>query len=349
MGKVRKIFKGLLIFVPLSIILFLLNASPTFVFLASIISLIPISRYIGKTAENLAIQTSPTLGALMIVSFGNAVELLIAFIALQQGLFVFVKASIVGSIIISLLLIGVSMLIGGLKYKEQKFNTDSASVSSTMLIIAIAGLAIPTLFSLLISQEHITELSISVSVLMFSIYILGLIFTFVTHKNLFDWSDELRKEKVRPSISKWKGSALLISLTILALVESQLLVESLAPTLQVSGMSEIFVGVVLIGLISNISEMVNAATFALKNRLELSMEIGTNSATQIALFVVPLLVFLGAFSTPLNLVFPLFSLVVLVFSMLIINHMIADGRCNWLEGAQLIVMYIILALAFQFI
>src|SRR3989344_1217568 len=349
---ILKAIDYMFIFVPISIILAFMNASPVFVFLTCILSIVPLSKHIGRVTENIALQASPTVGALVSVTFGNMIELIIAALALQAGLVNLVKASITGSVMISLLLIGISMLLGGLKYKEQSFNSKIGSVSSTMLIIAIIGLSIPTIYSILTQATVLTttSLSLSVSVVMAVIYLLGLVFTFVTHKHLFDWGDELKKEKVKPTITKRKAIAILALLTFLVFIESEILVSAVKPATEVIGLTEVFVGVVIIGIITNISELINAVSFALKDKMELSMEIGTNSATQIALFVVPVLVLISSFFTsPLNLVFPLFDIAALFFTVLIINHLITDGRCNWLEGAQLITVYIILAIAFFFV
>ncbi len=347
-----KLIDYVIIFVPISIILVIMGASPIYIFASSILSIIPISKHIGKTTESIALQTSPTMGALINVTFGNSVELIIAILALQAGLVGLVAASITGSIIVSLLLIGLAMFAGGLKYKEQKFNTDTGNVSATMLIIAITGISIPTIYSILTPSPaiEIETLSFSVSIVMAIIYLLGLVFTFGTHKHLYDWGDELKKEKIKPAYTRRRAIAFLVVLTLLAFIEAEFLVSVVKPASAVIGLSEVFVGVVIIGIITNVSETITAITFAMKNKLELSMEIGTNSATQIALFVAPILVLMGSlFSTPLTLVFPLFDIVALIFTVLIINHLIADGRCNWLEGAQLITVYIILAIAFYFI
>ncbi len=347
-----KLIDYMIIFIPISIILVLINSSPLYIFVSSIISLIPISKHIGKSTESIALQTTPTMAALINVTFGNSVELIIAILALQAGLVSFVAASITGSIMISLLLIGLAMIAGGLKYREQKFNTDAGNVSATMLIIAVTGLSIPTIYSILTSSPviEIETLSFSVSIVMALIYILGLVFTFGTHKHLYDWGDELKKEKIKPVYTRKKAIIFLVLLTLMAFIEAEFLVSAIKPASEAIGLSEIFVGVVIIGIITNVSETINAITFAMKNKLELSMEIGTNSATQIALFVAPLLVLISTlFSTPFTLVFPLFDVVALFFTVLIINHLIADGRCNWLEGAQLITVYIILAIAFYFI
>ncbi len=340
----------LLIFIPVSLLLTFFNAGAIYVFVFSILSLIPIAKYIGHSTENLALQTTPTLGALMNATFGNAIELIIAIFALQAGLIEVVKASITGSIIGNLLLlIGLSMFAGGLRYKEQKFNTDSAGVSSTMLIIAITGLSIPTLYSLTAGGQATGAISLAVSVVMAVIYILGLVFTLFTHRHLFDVGDELKKVRVKPTLTKRNALVMLFAFTALAALQSGLLVSTIESASQQIGLSQVFIGVVIIAIITNMAEKISAVSYALKDKIDLSIEIGTNSATQIALFVVPLIVLISSvMARPLTLVFPVFELAAVIFSVLIINYIGSDGRCNWLEGAQLITVYLIIVIAFYF-
>jgi len=349
-GKFQAI-NYMLIFIPISLLLAFFHAGAIYVFVFSILSLIPIAKYIGHATENLALQTSPTLGALMNATFGNAIELIIAIFALQAGLLEVVKASITGSIIGNLLLlIGLSMFAGGLRYKEQKFNTDSAGVSSTMLIIAVTGLSIPTLYALTTGGQATGAISLAVSVVMAVIYILGLVFTLFTHKHLFDVGDEMKKAKVKPTIAKRTAILMIFGFTALAALQSELLVSTIQSASQQIGLTEVFVGVVIIAIITNIAEKIQAVSFALKDKIDISIEIGTNSATQIALFVVPLIVLISSVMyRPLTLVFTVFELAAVIFSVLIINYIGSDGRCNWLEGAQLITVYLIIMIAFYFI
>ncbi len=349
-GKFR-LLDYFFIFIPISLLMVFLRVSDVYIFIFSILSLIPIAKYIGKATEDLALQTTPTIGALMNATFGNAIELIIAIFAIQAGLLEVVKASITGSIIGNLLLlIGLSMFAGGLRFKEQRFNTQSAGVSSTMLIIAVTGLAMPTVYSLTVGGAATETISLAVSIVMAIIYILGLLFTLVTHKHLFDVGDELKRVRIRPMLTKRKALIMLTVFTILAALQSEILVSSIESASQQIGLTQVFIGVVIIAIITNIAEKINAVSFALKDKIGLSIEIGTNSATQIALFVVPLIVLISAvISKPLTLVFPVFELAAVIFSVLIINYIGSDGRCNWLEGAQLITVYLIIVIAFYFI
>src|SRR3989339_287566 len=316
----------LLVFIPLSLIFSFAHLGGMYVFIFSIISIIPIAKHIGIATESIALRVTPALSALLNATFENAIELMIAIFALQRGLVDVVRASITGSIIANLLLlIGLSMLAGGLKYKEQKFNKDSAGISSTMLIIAIAGLSIPTVYAFVTNNGALQTLSLSVSVVMAAIYILSLVFTFVTHKHLFDVGDELRREKIKPTTTMRKSLIVLVVFVILAAIQSELLVSTIQSASSQIGLTEVFIGVVVIAILSNIAEKLNAITFALKDKVYLSIEIGTSSATQMALFVVPILTFVAILmGQPFNLVFPIFELATIILSVIIINYLSTD-------------------------
>jgi len=345
------IFSAMLVFVPLSLFLKVLGANEVLVFGSSVLALVPLTRHLGKAIEDVSVYSSPAAGAVIYATFGNAAELIIGFLAVREGLIELVKASITGSIISNiLLLVGLSMLFGGLKYKEQSFDTKRAGISSTMLIIAIAGLTIPTLYSLTTPAKNINTVSYAVSISMALIYIAGLLFTFMTHKHMFDVIEEYRKEKLKPGRSLKRGIAVLIAATLIIAVVSQLLVGAVEAVSGRMGITQTFIGMVLIAIITNISENTNAVAYARKNRIELSIEIGSSSAIQIALFVVPLLVFASTLAgKPITLVFNTFQVVAMIFAVMIVNYLSADGKCNWLEGAQLLAMYLIIAAVSYFV
>lgn len=341
----------LLALFPAVLLLDFMNVDNSIIFVISVVSIIPLAKIIGKATEELAIQSGSAFGALMNATFGNIVELIIAVFAIQSGLIEVVKASITGSIIGNLLfLIGLSMFFGGLKYKEQTFNKDAAGISSTMLIIAVAGLVIPTVYLYTTSGPAVQSISMIVSFVLALIYICGLIFTFKTHKRLFDVGDEFMKEKIRPVWSKRKSLAVLVGAIAAVSIVSEILVGSIGSFSKTFETSEMFIGLVVIAIITNIAEKMNAITFARKNKISLSLEIGTSSATQIALFVVPILVIVSSvLGHPLSLVFSLFELVAIILAVMITNYISTDGRCNWLEGAQLITVYLIIITAFYFV
>ena len=306
----------------------------------------------GFTTKQISLQTNPTIGGLVSATFGNIIELIIAIIALRQGLVEVVKGSIIGSIIGNiLLLIGLSIMIGGFKYKHQRFNKEAIGVSSTMLIIVVVSLVVPSLFGY-IQFRHINVqlFSAFIAVIMALIYIAGLVFSLKTHKDLFDAGDEIKATHESPKIDLRFASILLLGATILAAIESDFLVHSIRDAALKLGMTETFVGIVLIAIITNIAEKSAAVSFALQNRLDLSLEIGLSSAIQIALFVVPILVFISMiFGYGFVLVFSTAEILSLILAVTIINHLAADGRCNWLEGAQLMSVYLIIVITFYFL
>ena len=352
--RIGRTFYWLLIFIPISIFFALFTQEKTLIFVTSILAIVPLARIMGYTTNEIAIQSNPNFSGLISATFGNAIELIIAIFALADGLVDVVKASLIGSIIGNiLLLVGLSILFGGLRYKHQRFNNETIAVSSTMLIIVVAGLSIPSVYNFVGpagTQDHITTLSIAVAVVMALIYAAGLVFSLLTHKDLFDASDEMKATHEKPTMSR-KLAALILLLTMLVVaVESEFLVSGIEGAASTMHISMIFIGIVVIAIITNIAEKSTAVRFALENKLDVSIEIGLSSAIQIALFVVPVLMALSMFfNFGFSLVFTPFEILSVVLAVMIVNYLSADGRCNWLEGAQLISVYAIIAIAFFFI
>jgi Ca2+:H+ antiporter len=256
-----------------------------------------------------------------------------------------VKASITGSIIGNLLLVaGLSMFLGGLKHKTQKFNRNAAGMHTSMLVMAVVGLIIPAVF---LGGNHGAKaqtLSIGVAVLLMLVYILSLVFSLHTHKDVFRPTQEHNEHS---EWSKAKALTVLLVATAFVALESEFLVSGIDPVVKTLGLSELFIGVIIIPIIGNAAEHSTAVMMALKNNMEIGLEIAIGSSTQIALFVAPLLVFLGYFlGNPLDLLFTSYELVAIVMGIVITSVVNMDGRSNWLEGAQLIAAYIIMALAF---
>lgn len=342
----------LLLFIPLSAIFYYLHVSNTAVFISAALSIVALTRLLATSTGIIATQVSNTASALMNATFGNAVELFIAIFALRRGLVELVKASIIGSILINvLLLIGLSMIAGGLKYKQQKFNKDSAGLSSTMLIIVVAGLTLPSLYSM-IEHNGVQAMTMSraVSVILGIMYLLSMLYMLVTHRHLF-----VVQHDVKQPANKRKGVgfaiAVLLASTVLIGFESNMLVGTVEPVIVQTGLTETFIGLVFIALLTNVPEHLSAVSFARKDNMTLSLEIGMNSATQIALFVVPILVLVSAgFSQgSLDLVFTPFQLAAVVVTAIIANALSPDGICHWLEGAQLVAIYTLIATSFYFI
>jgi Ca2+:H+ antiporter len=344
-----KYLKVLFVFIPISIILEFMHASPSLVFIAAALSIMPLAGLMGEATEEISVYSGPRIGGFLNATFGNATELIISFFALKEGLFDVVKASIAGSVIGNILLVlGASMLAGGLKYKTQKFNKGVIEVSSSMLLFAVIGLSIPAIFTHTISPELLNTaryegLSVGVAILMFAIYLLSLFFSFHTHKDLYGSEHE---EAVEAKWSLKKSIMVLVGATVIIALESEFLVGSVEPMTKAIGLSEFFVGIILIPIIGNAAEHSTAIIMALKNKMDVSVEIAIGSSLQIILFVAPILVFLSLLFTPMSIVFNEFELISLIVSVLIANRVAGDGQSNWLEGVQLIAVYAIIAMSF---
>jgi Ca2+:H+ antiporter len=350
--KIGKIFYWLLLFIPISIFSALVIQNDTLTFVTCILAIVALARIMGYTTKEISLQTNPTISGLFSATFGNAIELIIAIFALRAGLIRVVQASIIGSIIGNiLLLVGLSIFSGGLRYKNQRFNNETIAVSSTMLIIVVAGLAIPSVYYFLSpTGPHIQVLSGAVAVVMTLIYIAGLVFSLRTHKDLFDASDEMKATHEKPTMSKRLAALILLIAVIVVAVESEFLVKGIERAAVTIGITQTFVGIVIIAIITNIAEKSTAVHFALENKLDVSIEIGLSSAIQIALFVVPILMLVSQiFGLGFSLVFTPFEILAVMLAVFIVNYLSADGRCNWLEGAQLISVYCIIAIAFFFV
>ncbi|MEK6967885.1 MAG: calcium/proton exchanger [Nanoarchaeota archaeon] len=348
---IETIFLVLLVAVPLSWMIKLMDFNPVLLFITSAIATIPLTRLISETTAKIADNSSSAFGAFINAALGNITEVMIAIFAIAAGLIVIVKAAIIGSLLANLLfLLGASLFLGGLRYKEQRFNTETAGIASTMLIIAFAGFTIPSIFALGYDNAPVETISMLVSAVLIVVYILGVVFTFFTHKHLFQ---PIRSYSQRMLMENWgKGktfSLLALGVSLLA-IETNLLVSSLEPTIKTYGLPPIFMGVVVLGIIGNIGEMASAMSAAIKNNVNLSIGIAVGSSTQIAMFVVPVLVFVSMLmGNPLTLVFPLFHILAVLFAVMIVNYLSSDGRCNWLEGVQLLSVYFIIAVVFFFV
>jgi Ca2+:H+ antiporter len=350
--RIGLLFKTLLIFIPISILLALFTNYEILTFITVILAIIPLARILGFTTKEISLQTNPTIGGLLSATFGNMIELLISIIALSKGLIRVVQASVIGSIVGNILfLLGLSIFVGGVRFKHQKFNKEAAGVSSTMLIIVIVGLTIPTVYTIVRPDSpHLKTLNAAVAVVMALIYIAGLIFSLKTHKDLFDASDEIKATKEFPKISKSFAALILFFTTIFVAIESEILVRHIEPVVINLGFTQTFIGFIVIAIITNIAETATAVNFAIENKLDISIQIGLSSAIQISLFVIPILLFVSQiFHFGFTLIFSIFEIVSMIFAVMIVNYLSADGRCNWMEGAQLLSVYFIIAIAFFFI
>ncbi|MFH0869772.1 MAG: calcium/proton exchanger [archaeon] len=342
----------LLLFIPFSVYSGFVLKNSTLTFISAAISLIPLAMIIGFATRDISLQANPRISGLVSATFGNIIELMVAIFALSRGLIELVRASLIGSIICNIVLLtGLGFFVGGLKYKHQRFNKEAIGVSATMLIIAIVGLTMPTVFAFTTGEhQQAATLSNIVALVMAVIYTAGLVFSLRTHKDLFDENNELKASLEKPVIGKGAATIILFITTAFVALMADLLSRSIEPAALNLGLSQTFIGVVIIAIISNVAEISTAIRFAREDRLDVSLEIGMSSASQIALFVVPILVLIShLFGFGFSLVFSLFQVLGVILAVVILNHLMTDGRCNWLEGAQLISVYMIIAIAFFFI
>lgn len=343
-----EILKYMLIFIPISFIAKFLNASDSVMFILSCLSIIPLAGLMGEGTEEISFYSGPKIGGFLNGTFGNATELIISFFALKQGLFDVVKSSIAGAVIGNILLVvGASMLAGGLKYKTQKFNQKVTEVSSSMLLFAVLGLSIPALFTHTVDPALLNTryegLSVFVAVVMILIYGLSLFFSFSTHKDIYSSTKE---EEGHAKWSLNKSIFILVISTVLIAIESEFLVNGIEPITESLGWSQFFVGIILIPIIGNASEHSTAVVMARKDKMDVALEIAIGSSLQIILFVAPILIFLSLLFTPMSIVFNEFELIALIASVIIANRVSHDGESNWLEGVQLLAVYLIIAASF---
>ncbi len=340
----------LLLGIPITILAEILHWSPTVVFIFSALAVIPLAGYIGESTESLAHYTGPRLGGLLNATLGNAAELIITIVAIRQGLLELVKASITGSILGNLLLVlGMAMLFGGMKNGVQKFDRRQASNNSILLVLTVLILLVPSLLSHYIGSGTSTKveaLSLGVAAVMIILYALGLIYSFRSLPGPLI-PDSTEKDPGRPALSLKVAVLILAVSTIGVAYMSEVLVGTVEPMVEALGISEFFIGIIFIPIIGNVAEHLVAVQVAVRNKMTLSVEIAVASSLQIALFVAPVLVFVSLLmGHPLTLEFNLFELLALIAGVLIAALVSADGESNWLEGAELLAIYVILGLAF---
>jgi Ca2+:H+ antiporter len=352
----ENILNLLLIFVPLAIALELAHANPLLIFIASCLAIIPLAGFMGKATEHLAERLGEGIGGLLNATFGNAAELIIAIMALSAGYHDVVKASITGSIIGNILLVfGLSALWGGMRFESQRFNKTAASLGATMLTLSVIGLVIPAIFHFIVRGNPNAgerELSLEIAIILLVTYILSLLFTLKTHRHLYvgeagapGESDEARGTH---GWSRTRSLIVLLCATALVALMSEFLVGSIDEAARQFGMSEVFVGVILVAIIGNAAEHSTAVLMARKNKMDLSINIAVGSSIQIALFVAPVLVLLSYVlgPAPMDLRFTTLEVVAIALSVGTIALISQDGESNWMEGIQLLAVYIILGIAF---
>lgn len=348
---------ALLLFIPVSVAAHFLEWGDLIVFITAGLAILPLAAWMGTATEEITVVVGPSLGGLLNATFGNATELIIALVALNAGFIDIVKASITGSIISNLLLVmGFSMLLGGLRYKEQTFQPIVARVNAASMNLAVIAILMPTAMNYTsqgINQQTLQNLSIAVAVVLILVYALTLLFSMKTHSYLYDVGvaeAEAEVEEIshgKPNIALWVG--VLLVCTLLVAIESEMLVDSLEVATSKLGLTALFTGVILVPIVGNAAEHATAVTVAMKDKMDLSLSVAVGSSMQIALFVAPVLVVAGrVLGQPMDLDFKPFELVAVVVSVLIANTISSDGRSNWLEGTLLLAAYTVLGFAFYF-
>jgi Ca2+:H+ antiporter len=351
----------LLVFVPLAMLMeWVLHSPPLWIFVVSCLAVIPLAGQMGHATEEIADRVGEGVGGLLNATFGNAAELIIAIVALRAGLYDLVKASITGSIIGNVLLVfGLSALVGGLRFETQRFNRTAAGLGSTLLVLSAVGLVVPAIFHYLVgATAPLAErnLSLEIAVVLMATYVLSLIFTLRTHKHLYmgDAAAATAKGDATPhaphgSVGRAVGK--LVVATIGVAVMAEFLVAAASETAESLGWSEVFVGVIVVAIIGNAAEHSTAVLMAAKNRMDAAINIAVGSSIQIALFVAPLLVFLSYLigPRPMDLIFTPLEVLAVGTCVGIMAFCANDGESHWMEGVQLLAVYVILGIAFFFL
>ncbi len=348
----------LLTLTPLALALDYLAVNPVLVFSISALAIVPLASLLGEATENLARYLGPTIGGLLNATFGNAPEIIISMLTLSKGLVDVVKAAITGSIIgVLLLSLGLAMVVAGTRTKTPTFNAASASTSAGLLMVAGTALIVPTLFHHSSAKAPGTdsfELSLAVAIILLVVYVLSLVFTLVTHRDLFQ-GQPVNKDPENeglPDEPQWTmrtATGVLVAVTIAVAFVSGALTDALAPTIEIMGLTPTFAGVILLAAVGNASDILNSIGFARKNKMDLAFGLATSAGTQVALLVVPVLVLGGyVMGQPMDLLFTEIEIAAIVLAILIVRHVASDGECYWIEGVMLLAVYLILAVGFFF-
>jgi Ca2+:H+ antiporter len=347
---------GLLLFIPIAIVAERLEWGALTIFGLSAVAILPLAGLIGEATEEIAVVTGPSWGGLLNATFGNATELIIALVALKSGLIDIVKASITGSILANtLLVLGLSMFVGGLRYKEQTFNQKVAGINGSTMGLAVTAVLIPALVintSNIVEPGVIRQLSLVVAGVMIAVYALTLLFSLKTHSYLYDVgvSDHPHGEgeaEAKPNLWLWVGVLLVATLGVA--VMSEIFVGAVEEAAESLGLTPLFTGVILLPLVGGAAEYVTAVRMATKNNMDLAMSVAMGSRLLVALLVAPLLVIMGEIiHQPMDLNFGLFEVVAVAVAVSTVNLISQDGRSNWLEGVLLLSTFALLGAAFFF-
>ena len=349
-------FTWLLLLVPVSLVLDYLHAAPVWVFVSAVLAIIPLAEWIRRATEQLAKLAGPAVGGLLNVTFGNTAELILALFVLSAGHQSVVKAQITGSIIgNSLLGLGVAVLVGSWGRERQTFGRERAGLLSSLLILSLIGLLVPAFFNYtersLLNAPNTGQfdeaLSLSVAVVLILVYVSNLVYTLVTHRDVFSRREEGEE---RAEWSLWRALGVLLGATALTALEAELVSGALKATASSLGLTTFFLGITVLAVIGNAAEYISAAYFARQNQMGLVLSITVGSSIQIALLVAPVLVIVSYFmGTPMNLVFEPLELIAVAGVAFSVNAIALDGETTWFEGLLLVAVYVILGLAFFFV
>ncbi|MGC8230271.1 calcium/proton exchanger [Pseudobacillus badius] len=345
-----KIFGGMVLLgVPLSIAGSLMHWPTLMMFGIYCLTIIALSSYMGRATESLAIITGPRIGGLLNATFGNAVELIISIFALKAGLIEVVLASLTGSVLGNLLLVaGLSFFLGGLKYKRQTFNEHDARHNSGLLMFAvIVAFVVPEIFSMGMDESKTLSLSVGISIIMIVLYLAALFFKLVTHRGVYAGKSEESPHHEEPEWTKGRAIAVLLVATLAVAYVSENLVHTFEVVGESFGWTELFIGVIVVAIVGNAAEHASAILMAMKNKMDVAVEIAVGSTLQIAMFVAPLLVLLSLmFNESMPLVFTVPELVSMVTAVLLAVIISNDGETNWFEGLTLLAAYVIMGIGF---
>ncbi|MGC9934126.1 calcium/proton exchanger [Priestia aryabhattai] len=338
--------------VPLSVIGHMMHWSDVLMFIIYCLTIIALAAFMGRATESLAVVAGPRIGGLLNATFGNAVELIISIFALKEGLTAVVLASLTGSVLGNLLLVGgLSFFIGGLKFKRQEFNVYDARHNSGLLIFAvIVAFVVPEVFASEMDEAKTMSLSVGISIILIILYLAALFFKLVTHRGVYQHKSEEVEEHEKPEWSMWKAIAVLFLSTLAVAYVSESLVSTIEVVSESFGWSELFIGVIIVAIVGNAAEHASAIIMAVKNRMGVAVEIAVGSTLQVAMFVAPILVLVSLmFENQMSLVFTWPELIAMVTAVFLTIAISNDGDTNWFEGATLLGAYIIMGIGFYLI
>ena len=347
----------LVVFLPIALALRFMGGGEVPIFVTSLLAILPLAALIGHATDEAAKYVGPGIGGFLNATFGNATELIIVLLALNRGLVEVVKASISGSILGNILLVlGLAMLVGGWGRLKQEFNRTHAGASAIMLFLAVVALVMPDIYALAVAQgtggdghdaPNVMPLSVMVAVVLLIVYAASLVFSLRTHRELL--SGVGHEEQEPPHLSKRSAIILLGIATVLTALAAETLVGSIEVAGHQLGMSEFFIGIVVVAVIGNAAEHFAAVWLARENKMDLAVTIAITSGTQIALLVAPIAVLASlVFGHPMPLVFNHFELGAIMLSVIAVAIVTLDGESNWFEGLQLLAIYVIMAIVFFF-